>query len=86
VETFSARFGGRPGWRRDEGVHPKEASALTLSSGLARDSLGWRPRLSVGDSLAWTADWYRAQEAKEDMERYTRAQIADYESLPAMTT
>jgi len=83
VESFSARFSGRPGWRRDAGTHPAEASALTLSSALAEKSLGWRPRLTVGDSLAWTADWYRAHAAGENMTQYSEAQIARYESLPA---
>jgi CDP-glucose 4,6-dehydratase len=83
VEAFSARFSGRPGWRRDPGTHPKEASALTLSSALAGNSLGWRPRLSVGESLAWTADWYRAHAAGENMTSYSEAQIAQYQSLPA---
>jgi CDP-glucose 4,6-dehydratase len=83
VESFSGRFSGRPGWRRDAGTHPAEASALALSSALAEKSLGWRPRLTVGDSLAWTADWYRAHAAGENMTQYSEAQIARYESLPA---
>jgi CDP-glucose 4,6-dehydratase len=83
VEHFSARFSGRPGWRRDVGTHPEEASALTLSSALAESALGWRPRLAVGEALAWTADWYRAQAAGENMTKYSEAQIARYESLPA---
>jgi CDP-glucose 4,6-dehydratase len=82
VEHFSARFSGRPGWRRDAGTHPKEASALTLSSVLAESALGWGPRLAVGEALAWTADWYRAHAAGENMTRYSEAQITRYESLP----
>ena len=84
VEAFSAGFSGKPGWRRDAGVHPKEAGALTLSSDLARRSLGWYPRLDVRESLAWTADWYRAHAAGEDMVKYSTKQIAQYQSLPAM--
>ncbi|MEO7206679.1 MAG: CDP-glucose 4,6-dehydratase [Steroidobacteraceae bacterium] len=83
VELFSAKFSGRPGWRPDAGVHPNEASALTLSSGLAENSLGWQPRLAAGESLAWTADWYRAHAAGENMTKYSEAQIARYQSLPA---
>jgi CDP-glucose 4,6-dehydratase len=83
VEDFSAKFSGRPGWQRDPGVHPGEASALTLSSALAEKSLGWRPRLAIGESLAWTADWYRAHAAGENMTKYSEAQIARYQSLPA---
>lgn len=84
VETFSARFAGRPGWRRDTGSHPGEAGALTLSSALAASSLGWRPRLALYDALAWTADWYRAHAAGENMAKYSEAQIAQYQQLPAM--
>ena len=61
-----------------------EAGALTLSSALAQDSLGWRPRLTVGESLAWTADWYRAHVAGENMTKYSEAQIALYQALPAV--
>jgi CDP-glucose 4,6-dehydratase len=83
VDTFSARFSGRPGWRRDPGSHPKEAMALTLSSALAQNSLDWHPRLTVGESLAWTADWYRAHAAGENMTKYSEMQIAQYQSLAA---
>jgi CDP-glucose 4,6-dehydratase len=85
VEAFSARFSGRPGWRHEAAEHPKEAAALTLSSTLAHDALGWRPRLNVGDSLSWTADWYRAHAAGENMKQYSEAQIVRYQSLPALS-
>jgi CDP-glucose 4,6-dehydratase len=84
VDAFSARFSGRPGWQRDAGVNPKEAAALTLSSALAQSSLQWHPRLGVGESLAWTADWYQAYAAGEDMLKFSEAQIVQYESLPAL--
>ncbi|HEX3949199.1 MAG TPA: CDP-glucose 4,6-dehydratase [Steroidobacteraceae bacterium] len=84
VEAFSARFSGRPGWRQDAAEHPKEAAALRLSSDLAHRALAWRPRLDVGESLSWTADWYRAFAAGENMKKYSQAQIARYQSLPAL--
>jgi CDP-glucose 4,6-dehydratase len=78
VDAFSARFGGRPGWERDATAHAAESQALTLSSGLAERALGWRPHLGIADALAWTADWYRAHAAKEDMVKFSEAQIARY--------
>ena len=81
VDAFSARFAGKPGWERDTAVQPPEAHALTLSSGLAERALGWRPCLGIAESLAWTADWYRAHAAGEDMLRYSETQIAQYQSL-----
>jgi CDP-glucose 4,6-dehydratase len=84
VDSFSARFSGRPGWQRDAGVNPKEAAALTLSSALAQSSLQWHPRLAVGESLAWTADWYQAHAAGENMVKFSESQIVRYQSLPAL--
>ncbi|MDB6083155.1 MAG: CDP-glucose 4,6-dehydratase [Gammaproteobacteria bacterium] len=78
VDAFSARFGGKPGWERDAAVHPAEAQALTLSSGLAERSLGWRPILRIEESLSWTAEWYRAYAAGDDMLAVTEAQLAQY--------
>jgi CDP-glucose 4,6-dehydratase len=85
VDAFSARFGGKPGWQRDAGVHPQEAKVLTLSSTLAERSLGWRQALDVAASLAWTADWYRAHTAGEDMLAFSRTQISRYRTLRAGT-
>jgi CDP-glucose 4,6-dehydratase len=81
VDAFSARFDGKPGWERDAGEHPAEAQALTLSSDLAGRALGWRPRLPLEESLAWTADWYRRYRAGENMLEFSRDQIAEYRSL-----
>jgi CDP-glucose 4,6-dehydratase len=80
VDAFSERFGGKPGWERDAGPHPGEARALTLSSGLAERTLGWRPGVPLDEALAWTADWYRAHAAKEDMVAYSEAQLERYMS------
>ncbi len=81
VDAFSARFAGKPGWGRDRAVQPSEAHALTLSSALAERSLGWRPELGIAESLAWTADWYRAHAAGENMLKFSEAQIARYRKL-----
>jgi CDP-glucose 4,6-dehydratase len=81
VEAFSARFDGKPGWMPDPGEHPPEAQALTLSSALAEKSLGWRPSLDCQASVTWTADWYRAYAAGDDMPTLTRAQIERYCAL-----
>jgi CDP-glucose 4,6-dehydratase len=81
VDAFSARFSGKPGWERDTAIHPLEAHALTLSSRLAERALGWRPMLGIAESLAWTADWYRAYASREDMLRFSEAQIVHYLAL-----
>jgi CDP-glucose 4,6-dehydratase len=81
VDAFSARFAGKPGWRRDAAVQPPEAPALTLSSALAEQALSWRPRLGIDEALEWTADWYRAYAEGENMLDLTRAQLTQYLAL-----
>jgi CDP-glucose 4,6-dehydratase len=81
VEAFGGRFAGKPGWVRDPAPQPVEAQALTLSSALAADTLGWRPSLDIRESLAWTADWYAAHSAGRDMAAFSDAQIARYGEL-----
>jgi len=81
VDVFSTRFAGKPGWERDLGPHPEEARSLILSSALAQRALGWSPRLKVHESLAWTADWYRAHAAGENMLNFSERQIAQYRRL-----
>jgi CDP-glucose 4,6-dehydratase len=81
VDAFGSRFQGKPGWIRDPSPHPAEAAALTLSSGLAGRSLGWHPRLDIHETLAWTADWYLAHSAGEDMLAFSESQILRYVEL-----
>jgi CDP-glucose 4,6-dehydratase len=78
VDSFGARFAGKPGWVREPAPQPSEAQALTLSSALAARLLGWHPRLDIRDSLAWTADWYLAHSAGENMVNFSEMQIAKY--------
>jgi len=81
VETFSARFAGRPGWEADLGSHPPEASHLTLASDLASRALGWSWNLDLEQSLAWTADWYRAHRAGENLLDLTSSQLRRYREI-----
>ncbi len=81
VEAFGARFAGRPGWVRDPAPQPPEAQALTLSSGLAARTLSWRPTLDIRQALSWTAHWYSAYSAGENMLAFSQAQIAQYREL-----
>jgi CDP-glucose 4,6-dehydratase len=86
VEAFAARFAGKPGWARDPAPQPPEAQALTLSSALAGRALGWYPRLDIRESLSWTADWYLAHSAGENMLAFSEAQIARYRELTKRST
>jgi CDP-glucose 4,6-dehydratase len=78
VGAFGARFEGKPGWVRGPAPQPSEAPALTPSSALAARALGWHPRLDIRESLSWTADWYLAHSAGENMVEFSEMQIARF--------
>ncbi|MGO7205907.1 CDP-glucose 4,6-dehydratase, partial [Rhizobium ruizarguesonis] len=45
----------------------------------ALDTIGWRPRLSLQQTIDWTAAWYKANREGEDMRAFSLGQIAAYE-------
>jgi CDP-glucose 4,6-dehydratase len=81
ADFMSAALGAGSGWERMVGNHPPEAATLTLSSELAKCGLGWAPRLSMAETVNWTAEWYKAHRAGSDMKVVTLDQIARYEAL-----
>ena len=79
IEQLGAMFEiKRDVWLRDPGNHPPEASLLRLDVSLAKQKLGWHPRLSCQEAIAWTADWYAAWQRGSSPLEVTRSQIAAY--------
>ena len=74
---------GRGSWEPVTQPNPPEAAALRLDSSLARDSLGWRPRLSLEMALTWTVEWHKAPRTGADMRQVSLCQIQSYQELPA---
>ena len=81
VETIAKMWGGGARWEVEPGEHPHEAGYLKLDISKARNVLGWRPKLRLGEALRWVVDWYKAFQRREDMREQTHADIARYESL-----
>ncbi len=52
--------------------------SLAIDAARARAELGWRSRLTDAAAIAWTADWYRAFAANENLRAVTLEQIAAY--------
>lgn len=55
-----------------------EAQLLQLNCDKAHQLLGWRPRWNVEQTLAATADWYKAVLEGADASMVTRQQLQDY--------
>ena len=58
VRAVAAQLGGGT-WRVAEDAARFETEVLRLSAEQARARLGWRPRLSTHEALAWTVSGYR---------------------------
>jgi len=81
ASELARRWGGSASWNQDGAVHPSEAHSLKLDASKAKACLGWRPLLPLNLSLGWIVDWYRAFQAGDDLRRFTRTQIEQYEAL-----
>ncbi|MBX4889329.1 CDP-glucose 4,6-dehydratase [Rhizobium bangladeshense] len=79
AEALGLAHGVKDVWRLAPGAHLPEAPALTLSSELALSAIGWRPRLSLQQTIDWTAAWYKANREGADMRAFSLGQIAAYE-------
>ncbi len=79
AEALGLAHGVNDVWEQAPGKHLPEAPALTLSSALALSALGWRPRLSLQQTIDWTAAWYKANREGADMRAFSLSQIAAYE-------
>lgn len=66
-----------------QGQHPHEAAVLTLDSTKAIRELSWTPRLSLTETVEWTASWYRRELAGEDAIALSFEQIDQYLALAA---
>lgn len=85
VGTFARRFqkSWGPGgpeilWGSGE-LGPHEAGILRLDSTKAQVQLGWRPRLSIGEAIDWTVEWYRAYAAgNTDLRKLSERQIQNF--------
>jgi CDP-glucose 4,6-dehydratase len=58
-----------------------EKTLLHLDSSLAAKALKWRPKLSIDESINWTASWYAAYLKGEDMKAFSLQQLTAHESL-----
>jgi CDP-glucose 4,6-dehydratase len=78
AEAIFKALGQKPNWYHQLEPDSIEMKALAIDASQARAKLGWRGRLTDAAAIAWTADWYRAFAAHENLRAVTLDQIAAY--------
>lgn len=81
VDRMSELWGDDARWEHDGDDHPHEAVTLQVDASKARARLGWQPRLTVDEGLAWTVDWYRGFASGDDSLGATLAQIERFQEM-----
>ena len=79
VDGMARHWPSCPGWSVTGDAQPHEAGLLTLDSSKARQQLGWRPCWDLPRSLEATLQWHRAWQAGQDMQAFSRAQLAAFQ-------
>lgn len=80
VERLAKLYPGKAAWETSDQIQPHEAGLLALDSSKARRLLDWQPRWPLAQALERTIAWHQAWRAGEDMQTFTRAQIAAFQS------
>jgi CDP-glucose 4,6-dehydratase len=59
----------------------REKKYLDLDSGKSKRKMGWKPVMTIEETLEYTADWYTAHRDKKDMYKFTVDQIKKFMKL-----
>ena len=86
AETLFLALRSQSSWIWDGAKAPREMRSLAIDPSLARETLGWEAALDESKTLAWTAQWYCALDADEDVRSVTLQQIEAFEALAAPAT
>lgn len=79
VNISCGLWGKAAGWRQATEIGLHEAQCLKLDSSKAMQRLGWRPVLTIEDTLKMTIDWYRRYYAGENARDLVLEQLTAYQ-------
>ncbi|MCP2730226.1 CDP-glucose 4,6-dehydratase [Limnofasciculus baicalensis] len=85
VEQLTKLWGNGATWELDGGHHPHEENYLKLDCSKAKNRLGWKPALSLEQTLEWIVDFYQSYLNKRNIRELVEDQINRYQSLEQKT-
>ncbi|MFA6281929.1 MAG: CDP-glucose 4,6-dehydratase [Candidatus Omnitrophota bacterium] len=81
VKCLVEKWGQAAAFEIDKGEHPHEASYLRLDITKAKQQLRWKPRWNSETALTKVVDFYKAWQAKQDIEEFCLRQIKEYSEV-----
>ena len=75
VQMLAREWSVKRAWKPAVGEHPVEATRLRLDASEALDHLGWRPVLSLEETIQMTARWFREVDTGTDARVIAEQQI-----------
>ena len=79
VDTMTRLWGSGASYVVEQAKQPHEAGYLFLDNSKACSLLGWKPRLSISDSLRMTVDWFKDLNMGEDPYMLCRKHLNHYQ-------
>ena len=78
AELFCQSWGDGASWECAGYCGPHEDAVLTLDCGKIRSALGWQPRWTIEQAVAYTVGWAKAWIAGEDISTLMVGQIREF--------
>lgn len=80
LDYLIEKWGRGANWKRDEILHPHEATCLKLDISKSREKLGWTPRWSLEYALDNIIEWHKAWLEGRDIQKLMLSQIELHQS------
>ena len=80
VERLTTLWGNGARWELDGRSHPHEASYLKLDCSKAKTKLGWQPKLSLSETLAWIVEFYQGYYQGQSAKEIAQSQVLRYQA------
>ena len=81
ADLAAGLWGSDQKWRPDLTEHKTETTTLILDSSKARNELSWSEKLSFGESIAWTINFYKEVNNGKNQRKVLESQINKYLNL-----